>query len=157
MSWPLIRVDAADIDELMTWFPDARSVDVWAGPKFPFPFDRQSFHAGCCWQEFASYGLRNPSDELAAFGQLGSRYGRSHLARLISNPAMRRQGVGRRLLESLIDVARRERDCAEVGLFVYRNNIPAYRCYRSVGFEVQDYPEGAPYPDLCYYLTRPIA
>ncbi|MDH4054866.1 MAG: hypothetical protein OEV58_05720, partial [Gammaproteobacteria bacterium] len=68
MSWPLIRVDAADIDELMIWFPDARSVDVWAGPKFPFPFDRQSFHAGCRWQEFASYGLRNPSDELAAFG-----------------------------------------------------------------------------------------
>lgn len=156
MSWSLDRVDAADIDELMSWFPDARSVDEWSGPKFPFPFDRQSFHAGCCWQEFASYGLRNVSEELAAFGQLGSRYGRSHLARLVSNPAMRRQGVGRRLLESLIDVARREQDYAEVGLFVYRNNIPAYHCYRSVGFEVQDYPEGAPYPDLCYYLTRPI-
>lgn len=64
MSWSLLRVDAADIDELMTWFPDAGSVD--------------------------------------------------------------------------------------------RSNIPAYRCYRSVGFEVQDYPEGAPLPDLCYYLTRPI-
>lgn len=62
-----------------------------------------------------------------------------------------------RIAESLIDVAHKNHDFTEVGLFVYRNNIPAYRCYRSVGFEVQDYPDGAPYPELCYYLTRPIA
>ena len=32
-----------DIDELMTWFPDAAAVDIWGGPKFRFPFTRDSF------------------------------------------------------------------------------------------------------------------
>lgn len=140
----------------MTWFPDSHSVDIWGGPKFRYPFDRDTFYADSRWQDFGSYCLRNQDREFAAFGQLGSRYGRSHLARLISNPAMRRQGAGRRLIELLINTARAEQEYPEVGLFVYRNNTPAYQCYRSIGFEIQAYPDGAPLPDLCYYLTRSV-
>ena len=31
---------------------------------------------------------------------------------------------------------------------------PAYQCYLSLGFVVQDYPDDAPMPDTCYFLTR---
>jgi len=157
MPWSLVRANSSDIDELMTWFPDAHSVDIWGGPKFRFPFDRESFDADSRWQEFSSYCLRNPDDEFVAFGQLGSRYGRSHLARLISNPTLRRKGIGRKLIEAVIDRARVEQAYSEVGLFVYRNNTPAFQCYLSLGFEVQDYPEGAPLADVCYYLTRTVS
>ena len=154
MEWQLRSAREADIDELMTWFPDAHSVDIWGGPKFRYPFDRSGFHDDCRWRDFSSYCLRNSGNEFAAFGQIGSRYKRTHLARLIANPRMRRQGVGRKLLEMMIDVVRIEQDHSEVGLFVYRDNTPAYQCYLSLGFEVQEYPEDAPMKDECYYLTR---
>lgn len=156
MSWLLESTSESDIDELMTWFPDAHSVDIWGGPAFRFPFDRETFHEDSRWRDFSSFCLRNPDKEFAAFGQLGERYGRSHLARLIANPAMRRQGVGRKLMEMMIEVARVEQDHVEIALFVYRDNEPAYQCYLALGFEVQEYPEGGPMPDKCFYLTRPV-
>jgi len=157
MSWSLETANAADIDELITWFPDAHSVDIWGGPNFRYPFNSETFHADCRWREFSSFCLRNSAKEFAAFGQLGSRYGRSHLARLVANPRMRGQGVGRRLMEMMIERASKEQDHPEIALFVYKDNEPAYRCYLATGFEVQEYPAGAPMPEKCLYLTRPVA
>ncbi len=155
MPWSLDAACESDIDELMTWFPDRHSVDIWGGPGFRFPFTHKTFYADCRWQDFSSFCLRNSENEFTAFGQLGERYHRSHLARLIVNPRMRGQGVGRKLLEMMIAVARREQDYAEIALFVYKDNEPAYRCYLALGFEVQDYPDDAPMPDKCVYLTQP--
>ena len=91
---------------------------------------------------------------MAAFGQLTFRYGRSHLARLVVNPSMRGQGVGRQLLKGLIGKAEENPDIGEIALFVYRDNEPAYRCYSGEGFRVQPYPDGAALRDECYYMTR---
>ena len=157
MSWRLETAGEAAIDELMTWFPDAHSVDIWGGPKFRYPFTRETFHADCKWRDFSSFCLRNTGHEFAAFGQLGSRYDRSHLARLVANPRVRGQGVGRKLIEMLIAAANADQDHAEIGLFVYRDNEPAKRCYLALGFEVQEYPDDAPMADKCLYLTRPVA
>ncbi len=157
MSWVLEAAVEDDIDELMGWFSDADSVDIWGGPRFRYPFDRASFHEDCRWKEFSTHCLRTPDGQLAAFGQLGARYDRAHLARLITHPAMRGRGVGRRLLEGLIDEARNEQSFSKVALFVYRHNQPAYQCYLALGFEIQPYPESAPLADKCYYLARDIA
>jgi len=157
MSWSLDTACEEDIDELMTWFPDAHSVNIWGGPRFRFPFDHETFFADCRWQDFTSFCLRNPENELAAFGQLGSRYDRFHLARLVANPGMRGQGVGRKLMEMMIEAARKRQDHSRIALFVYKDNEPAYRCYRALGFEVQEYPEGAPMPEKCFYLARSVA
>lgn len=156
MSRELELATIEDIDELMTWFPDAHSVDIWGGPRFRYPFDRDSFHADCRWQDYASYCLRE-SGVLSAFGQMGLRYGRAHLARLVVNPAMRGRGIGRSLLQGLVREASLNPDCAEAALFVYQNNEPAYRCYLALGFEVQAYPDDAPMRDECYYLTKSLA
>ncbi len=157
MPWSFEAADAADIDELMSWFPDAHSVDIWGGPRFRHPFDQASFHEDCRWQEYSSYCLRDPGNRFAAFGQIGKRYKRSHLARLIAHPERRGQGVGKRLLEKLIGIAREANECEEVALFVYKHNEPAYHCYRAMGFEVQEYPDDAPMREQCFYLSRPVA
>ena len=154
MSWSLESACEADIDELMRWFPDAHSIDIWGGPKFRFPFDSETFRADCRWREFSSFSLRNPEKEFAAFGQLGSRHDRFHLARLVANPRMRGRGVGRKLLEMMIDVACKQQEHEEIALFVYRDNEPAYRCYLALGFEVREYPDAAPMADKCFYMIR---
>ena len=144
----------ADLEELMTWFPDADSVNIWGGPVFRYPFTRQTFREDCHLDVMNSFGLRNARGELAAFGQSYERDGRGHLARLVSNPGLRRQGAGRQLVEMIITSLEESHDYEEYSLFVYRDNLPAYQCYLSLGFIIQDYPEDAPMPDKCYFLTR---
>lgn len=144
----------AEIDDVMTWLPDANSVNIWSGPNFRFPFTGETFREDCRLDLMQSWVLRNPEGQLAAFGQAYDRDGRGHLARLVSNPALRRQGAGRRLIEMIIASLEKTREYDEYSLFVFRDNAPAYQCYRSLGFVVQDYPEDAPMPDKCYFLTR---
>ena len=60
-------------------------------------------------------------------------------------------------MEMMIEAARKEQDHLEIALFVYKDNEPACRCYLALGFAVQEYPEGAPMPEKCFYLTRPVA
>ena len=145
-----------DIDELMMWFPDAAPVDIWGGPKFRYPFTRDSFVKDCGIEKMVSCSLRAPDGRMVAFGQRYVRDDRAHLARLIVNPATRRHGYGRRLIEELIAEVRREGRQTDVSLFVYRHNEPAYRCYLQLGFRVQPYPEKARMREQCYFLTRPV-
>ena len=104
----------------------------------------------------ATFRLSGPNGHFAAFGQLYERYRRINLARLIVHPDSRGNGVGKRLVSSLMDVGPRLFRCSEFSLFVFRNNVPALGCYLSMGFVIRDYPKGAPLPDQCYYLTRPV-
>ena len=140
----------------MTWFPDAESVDIWGGPVFRYPFTRATFLEDCHVDIMISYSLLDPAGTLAAFGQLYDRHGRGHLARLISNPALRRVGAGRRLVGMMIETLRREDGYSEASLFVYRDNVPARECYLSLGFSISAYPDDAPLKERCYFLTRPL-
>jgi ribosomal protein S18 acetylase RimI-like enzyme len=153
-TWTLAPAGSDEFDEIMAWFPDGRSLDLWGGPAFRYPFTRESFLEDLRIDAADSYGLRDADNRLGAFGQCYERYGRGHLARLVTNPALRRQGVGRRLIEMIIATLEVQRDFDEYSLFVYRHNEAAVRCYRSLGFAVTDYPEDAPMPDKCYFLTR---
>ena len=155
-GWLLQPSEERDIDALMKWFPDESSVRVWGGPIFRFPFNRHSFAEDVHWGRMSSYSLRNRDNELAAFGQVYPRYERIHFARLVANPSWRRQGIGKRLLTMLMAVTPRAYEFAEFSLFVFRDNLPAYNCYRSLGFEVVEYPDDAPMAESCYYLTRPV-
>ena len=64
------------------------------------------------------------------------------------------QEDGRQLIRMIVASLAARHDYDEYSLFVYRDNEPAYRCYLSLGFVVRDYPDGAPMPDKCYFLTR---
>lgn len=153
-GWTLAAAADTDFDEVMTWFPDAASVDRWGGPGFRYPFTRDSFIEDCRIDVMDSYVLTSPDKQRAAFGQSYERTGRGHLARLVVNPLLRRQGAGRRLIEMIIASLERRHAYDEYSLFVYRNNTPAYECYVSLGFAVTDYPEDAAMPDKCFFLTR---
>lgn len=153
-GWLLAAAAPGDIDAVMTWFPDARSVDIWGGPEFRFPFTRESFVEDCRTDIMDTYALRDPDGQLAAFGQSYDRDGRGHLARLIANPQMRRRGAGSLLIELIIAALEERHAFDEYSLFVYRDNTPAFKCYLSLGFTVTDYPEDAVMADRCYFLTR---
>ena len=155
MTAPQLRAATeADFDVLMTWFPRAEDVDVWGGPRFRFPFTRETFLEDCHWPGMLSSVLSEESTVLA-FGQYYERHGRINLARLVVSPEHRRQGLGRRLVEGLMAESRRHYDLTEFSLFVLRDNAAALDCYVACGFRIADYPEDD-MADVCYYLTRPV-
>jgi ribosomal protein S18 acetylase RimI-like enzyme len=156
-AWVLDATAVSDIDQLMRWFPDADATRTWGGPAFRYPFNRHSFAEDIHWGRMASFSLRSPAGELAAFGQLYERLDRINLARLAVSPALRGQGVGKRLVSMLMRVGAKMFTCTEFSLFVYRDNVAAARCYESMGFTVTDYPEQAALAEVCDYLTRPVA
>jgi len=155
-DWILRDSVERDIDEMMTWFPDRDAVTIWGGPSFRYPFTRHSFVEDIYWGRMASFTLRDPADNFAAFGQLYERLERVNLARLVANPLMRGRGVGKKLIEMLMAASRSMFECSEYSLFVFRDNTPAYECYKSVGFRVTDYPDNMPHADVCYYLTMAV-
>ena len=156
-SWALDATAESDIDQLMRWFPDADATRIWGGPDFRHPFNRHSFAEDIHWGRMATFSLRSPAGELAAFGQLYERLNRINLARLAVNPSMRGQGIGRRLVEMLMTAGPQMFACSEFSLFVYRDNIVAAKCYTSLGFKVATYPEKTALGEACDYLTRPVA
>lgn len=155
-GWTLQETEETHVDELMTWFVDAEDINIWGGPSFRYPFSRDSFFEDLHWGQMASFNLCSPSGSFVAFGQLYERFGCINLARLVVHPARRRQGVGQRLIKLLMRKGPVLFSVDRFSLFVYRENIPAYECYKSLGFVVTEYPEGMPYADVCYYLTRPV-
>lgn len=155
-GWVIEESATADIEELMTWFPEADDINIWGGPSFRYPFTRETFFEDIYWGRMPSFSLRDPAGDFAAFGQIYERDKRIHFARLVANPAMRRRGVGKRLISMLMVAGRTLYSRDECSLFVFRENIPAYECYTSMGFVVGAYPEDMPHADVCYYLTRPV-
>lgn len=153
-GWTLALAADTDFDEVMTWFPDANSVNIWGGPNFRYPFTGETFRKDCRVELMTSWCLRDDAGRLAAFGQACERGGRGHLARLVSNPSLRRRGVGRRLIRMIIAALEAAHEYDEYSLFVFRDNAPAYHCYLSLGFVVVEYPDDAPMSDTCYFLTR---
>jgi len=155
-GWQLLEATEGDLEQLITWFDGPEEVNLWGGPRFRYPFTKKRFREDCRWGRMPSFRLNSPAGEFAAFGQMYERYGRINLARLVVNPAMRGAGVGKRLLAALMETGPRVMTADEFSLFCYRHNAAALACYRSMGFAVCEYPQGAPMADVCYYLTRPV-
>lgn len=155
-GWQIVEVSDCDLDELMSWFQGPADVEIWGGPRFRFPFTKATFRKDCHWGRMPGFRLNLPAGEFAAFGQMYQRYGRINFARLIVHPAMRGQGVGKRLVERLIETGPKLFEADEFSLFAYRHNVAALGCYQSMGFVVRDYPKDARMADQCYYLTRPV-
>ncbi|HVB73819.1 MAG TPA: GNAT family N-acetyltransferase [Ktedonobacteraceae bacterium] len=60
-----------------------------------------------------------------------------YVKRVIINPAYRKMGLARQLMEHIIYYARTELSLTAIDLHVWEENIPAIRLYESLGFEVQ--------------------
>ena len=147
---------ADDIERLMAWFPTERSIDIWGGPKFRYPFTATTFHEDVRWREMSSYCGRDVDGKMLAFGQLYERHGRINLARLVVSPQHRGQGIGKQLIELLMAKGREEFSLDEFSLYVYEDNLAARACYATVGFEESRYPEDDELASVCLYMTRPV-
>ena len=98
---------------------------------YEFPWSREVFRdclrIGYCCRVLETHGAVN------AYGMLQIAAGRSRLLNLCVRRRLHRRGLGRRLLERMIDVARSHRTRTVV-LEVRPSNAAARRLYDSMGF-----------------------
>ncbi len=137
-----------DADVVAGWFPTHEGAVSWAGPDVP-----SNLVAAWLANEYADpsrhhFVLVNESDKICGSCAIRSQEnpGRMHVARLAIAPAMRRRGLGRKLLDLVIDLAR-STGTLRLTLFVYEDNADARRLYERCGFRISanEVPKMSPY------------
>lgn len=143
----------AQLPELMSWFPDLASCQVWGGPEFRFPFTEATFRIDAKLASLPTWVLLEDDGRLAGFGQCYLRVGRCHLGRLAVAPARRGHGFGSTLVRELCRWGRAHFSATEYSLFVAPVNVQARRLYERLGFVESPYPEASPEVQSFVYMV----
>ena len=142
-----------DALRIMGWFPDKESVIRWGSPHTRYPLTEETFFEDIHWDTIASRVAWTEDGRLLGFGQFYLKLGRCHLARLVINPEFRGRGVGEEFVAELMKHGSRELGTEAFSLYVMTENKPAYNCYRTLGFELAQYPDGDPVLEDCVFMT----
>ena len=99
--------------------------------------ERESGRKRCFLTPYA-YTLVDAEDVIIGFGQILPRGHKVlHLARLIVDPELRGQGIGRDLCIALMNMGASKHDTEYFTLNVYESNKAWIRIYQSLGFDVK--------------------
>jgi len=127
-----------DLVTVATWINSPRDCEFWAGKAVVYPLQLSTLGADIGLSPRSSFCL--DQHQIVAFGQLLDKgHGRAHLAKIIVNPELRGQGIGKRLIENLLSKAREEL-FSVLGLNVNPENHIAINMYKGSGFDFVERP-----------------
>ena len=162
IDYQLIPAESSHLIPLMSWFQDETSLKQWGGPHMRFPIRSRRFRKDIRWPELNSYVLTTTQvnsrgfQTYAGFGQVYQRLNRHHLGRLVINPEIRGQSLGKTLIQLLISEAQKRLYLTQSSLFVYRHNTAAWKCYSALGYEEAEYPAEATKIDDVAFMVMNI-
>ena len=137
MEYTLRPARTNDLETVLPWVPTPELLRLWGGPALPFPP-----RADQLWREIGAtdqnaFSLVDVQGNVVGFGQALFRSPATvHLGRIIVSPSQRGKGLGRILCQQLIGEGSARHHPTMFTLNVYRNNLPAYNLYLSLGFVV---------------------
>ncbi|WP_188238443.1 GNAT family N-acetyltransferase [Stenotrophomonas maltophilia] len=121
------------------WLDSAAATLRWAGPGVPYPLRPEQFEQVLQLRERPGWLLLAESGQRVGFGQAWrAQPGTMHLGRLLVAPQPRGRGLGRGLVQALIEQAFQSDAVERLTLRVYRDNAAAVALYRTLGFEPVD-------------------
>ncbi|NQV72446.1 GNAT family N-acetyltransferase [bacterium] len=122
-----------DLNVVTSWVTNQEECDIWSGGSVHFPIEMEQVVAAILWQASHNVAI-DQSGKVAAFGQLLVKpHQRLHLARLIVCPEQRGQGLGRMLVEGLVNEAQSQ-GAHKISLNVHPTNQRAIHLYTELGF-----------------------
>lgn len=126
---------AAELAMVLSWVKGEQECRMWAGPNVRYPGTPDTAWADMEASEQNTYALVDAESVIMGGGQLLLREdGVLHLARLIVDPALRGQGVGRALCVALVEQGASQHHVSSFTLNVYESNTAAFRLYQALGF-----------------------
>ena len=128
-----------DAETILSWTKDETAFYKWtAGVLGKYPLSVEQFNEVSNAMAFTAVD----DDEIAGFFTM-RRPTKSHdelrFGFVIVNPAIRGKGYGKKMLQLGATFAKEIYGAKKASLGVFKNNEPAYYCYKSVGFV--DLPE----------------
>jgi RimJ/RimL family protein N-acetyltransferase len=129
----------SDVQALLTWAKTSDELLQWTGPHFTFPLDERQLLAYANTQGQHRHVISAATageDRVVGHAELEvlPEHELGRIGCVAVAPAMRSQGIARRLLGWLIAFAFEELGLHRLELVVFSFNHPALRCYRNVGF-----------------------
>ena len=128
---PYFLTDHRDV--ALTWYQDVDLVELVDGIRIPYSLEKLNAmysyleeHGDLFWIEFLEKGEWLPIGDVTLFQE--------NLPIVIGNPTYRYQGLGRKVLKVLIDLAQ-QRGWKELKVQeIYDFNYASRRCFESLGF-----------------------
>jgi ribosomal-protein-alanine N-acetyltransferase len=137
MDFSLVPASTNHLRSVLNWINTPEQLRMWGGATLTFPPQVERLWQEIRADEQTTFTLIDASGNMAGFGQTLFREPHTiHLGRIIISPILRGRGLGRILVEKLIEAGEANFHPAEFTLNVYRNNDSAVGLYRSMGFNV---------------------
>lgn len=133
--------EPTDFHLLENWVTDPDILFLFAGTEFSYPITQEQIINYQAKRPDRRFYLGFTEDNIPfAFGEIipqednTQRVGRL----LVGDPALRGKGLGSYFVKQLIAECIRLYNTPRVDLYVWENNQPAIRCYKSIGFNFVD-------------------
>lgn len=136
---------SCDSKHIADWIKNEETFVKWGGERFgSYPInakiidDKYRLNNGDCVEEDNFYPM-TAFDDSGVVGHFIMRYinGNNKILRfglVIVDDTQRGKGYGKQMLELGLKYAFEILDVEKVTIGVFENNIPAYKCYKSIGF-----------------------
>ncbi|WP_404969917.1 GNAT family N-acetyltransferase [Vibrio campbellii] len=125
-----------DYERLISWIDSDKLNYLWGGPKFEFPLSFEQISRHCAQLEVLPF-IFVVSGESAGYVEL-FKVSDSHfrICRVFVANDFRGQGISKKMLGQLIELAREKYNTSVLSLAVFEQNLVAKNCYESLGFSV---------------------
>ncbi|MBB3232035.1 GNAT family N-acetyltransferase [Halomonas stenophila] len=135
----LRAAEPSDLLTVLSWVSSRDECLMWGGPKIRYPATPETAWSDMEASKENTYVLVDATLAGIGFGQVLPRCGKIlHLARLIVDPGLRGQGIGRDLCIALMNIGAARHHADWFTLNVYESNEAAVKLYRSLEFEVKE-------------------
>ncbi|MGN0602240.1 MAG: GNAT family N-acetyltransferase [Oscillospiraceae bacterium] len=127
---------------ICNWFDNEKTFDFWSGGQYTYPLTAEQFIT-----HYAEYEQDERAWMMTALDESGEVCGHFifrladyeknsiHIGHIVVSPEKRGQGLGKAMVKAALKYAVELMGMKRITLGVYEGNIPAQRCYESLGFK----------------------
>ena len=131
-----------DSEIISTWLDDEKAFDFWSGGQYKYPLTAKQIK-----DKYSEYQIDKNAWMMTALDENGDVCGHFifrlanyeknslHMGHIVISPSKRGQGLGKSMIKTALKYAVEILGMKYITLGVYADNIPAKKCYESIGFK----------------------